>query len=120
VSAPKDNIVHHQVHRDIRVCHGDEREECSLLDVMSSSLVMAPIIRTGRSEKVERQFAPKYWLKEKSFFCQNFCESLRVYMALYPKGSVVHYKHTSKINNSIHQECSLALSNPPLRKAWPV
>jgi hypothetical protein len=51
VFAPKDNIVHHEVHRDIRACHGDEHEECSLLDVMSSSLVMAPIIRAGRSEK---------------------------------------------------------------------
>lgn len=120
MSAPKDNIVHHQVHRDIRACHGDEREKCSLLVVMSSSLVMAPTIRAGRSEKVERQFAPKHWLKEESLFCQNVCESLRVYMASYPKGSVVHYVHTLKINNSVHQECPLDLSNPPLRKALPV
>jgi hypothetical protein len=51
VSAPKDNIDHHQVHRGIRACHGDVHEECCLLDVMSSSLVMAPIIRAGRSGK---------------------------------------------------------------------
>lgn len=53
MSAPKDNIVHHDVHRDIRVCHGDEGEECFLLDVMSSSLVMAPIIMAARSEELE-------------------------------------------------------------------
>jgi hypothetical protein len=100
VSVPKDNIVHHQVHRDIRVCHGDEGEECSLLDVMSSSLVMAPIIRARKSEKLVRQFASKHWLKEGSIFFQNFCKSLRAYMASYPKGT-----HTLKINNSIHQEC---------------
>jgi len=49
VFAPKGNIVHHPVHRYIRAFHGDKHEECSLLDVMSSSLVMAPIIRAGRS-----------------------------------------------------------------------
>jgi hypothetical protein len=50
VSAHIDNIVHHQVHRDIRGSRGDEHEECSLLDVMFSGLVMVPIIRAGRSK----------------------------------------------------------------------
>jgi hypothetical protein len=52
VSAHIDSIVHHQVHRDIRASHGVEHEECSFLDVISSSLVMAPIKMAGRSEKI--------------------------------------------------------------------
>ena len=42
MSVPNENIVHSKVHGYIRACHGDEREECSLLDIMSPKFSVGP------------------------------------------------------------------------------
>jgi len=51
---------------------------------------MAPIIRTGRSEKCGMAVCTETLAERGEPFLSKVCKSLRLYMASYPKGSVVH------------------------------